>query len=142
MSPAASWASLHDTYFGNAANPTISQVSLSSNRSFALSVYVVPSVIVDALPLPVNTEDQAAAGIASTDDARDSLLMANDVPRDVGTVLGHVGVRMLPNLVNYEATEEHFREAMGGDLGTEAVGADSRILLSNLIESWSRRAIA
>ncbi len=105
------------------------------SRSLALSVYFVPFAV-SAMPLITISEDQATAAMAAMNDALDSLLVTNDIPRDVRAVLGHVGVRRLPNLANYESTEERFREAMGKDLGLEAVDASSRILLSNLIECW------
>ncbi len=136
MSPAVSWASLPNTSTLRQRCKPRGHVGLAVfSRSFALSVYFVPFTVGE-MPLLAISEEQAAAAIAAMNDALDSLLVANDIPRDVRAVLGHVGVRRLPNLANYESTEERFREAMGKDLGIEPVDAGSRILLSNLIESW------
>ncbi len=88
------------------------------------------------MPMTVITEAEAQEGLNAMTDALESLLILNDVPKDVRALLGHVGMRRLPNLANYEASEERFREAMGRDLGIEPTDARSRILLSNLIESW------
>ncbi len=88
------------------------------------------------MPMMTITEEEATAALASMNDALDSLLVNNDVPKNVRAVLGHVGVRKMPNLANYEPTEDRFREALAKDLGLEAVDASSRILISNLIECW------
>ncbi len=90
----------------------------------------------DIMPMTVISEAEAQAGLNAMTDALESLLILNDVPKDVRALLGHVGMRRLPNLANYEASEERFREAMGRDLGIEPTDARNRILLSNLIESW------
>ncbi len=88
------------------------------------------------MPMMEITEEQAAAALATMHDALDSLLINNDIPKGVRAVLGHIGVRRLPNLANYESTEDKFREAMANDVGLQATDAPSRILLSNLIECW------
>ncbi len=88
------------------------------------------------MPLLVITEDQIAEALANMADSLDSLLVTNGIPKEVRAVLGHIGVHRLPNLANYESTEDRFRDAMAKDIGLEAVDAKSRILLSNLIESW------
>ncbi len=88
------------------------------------------------MPLLVITEDQIAEALANMADSLESLLVTNGIPKEVRAVLGHIGVHRLPNLANYESTEDRFRDAMAKDIGLEAVDAKSRILLSNLIESW------
>ncbi len=69
-------------------------------------------------------------------DVLDSLLVSNDIPKNLRAVLGHIGIRRLNNLANYESSEERFREAMGKDIGLEPTDAPSRIMLSNLLECW------
>ncbi len=88
------------------------------------------------MPMLTITEEESVAALASMNDALDSLLVNNDVPKDVRAVLGHIGVRKMPNLANYEPTEDRFREALAKDIGLESVDASSRILISNLIECW------
>ncbi len=88
------------------------------------------------MPMMTISEEQTSAALAAMNDALDSLLVNNDVPKEVRAVLGHIGVRKMPNLANYEATEDRFREALAKDIGLEAVDANSRILISNLIECW------
>ncbi len=88
------------------------------------------------MPMITITEEETVEALRSMADSLDSLLITNNVPKEVRAVLGHVGVQRLPNLANYESTEERFREALAKDLGLEAVDAKSRILIYNLIESW------
>ncbi len=88
------------------------------------------------MPLMELSDEQAGAALLSLADALDSLLIQNDVPKTVRAVLGHIGVRRLNNLANYESSEEKFRDAIQKDIGVEANDAAGRILLSNLIECW------
>ncbi len=92
---------------------------------------------VTIMPMLQITAEQATEGLNGMADALDSLLIANDIPKEVRAVLGHVGMRRLPNLANYESTEDKFREALQRDVGLEATDAKGRILLSNLIEAWT-----
>ncbi len=88
------------------------------------------------MPLIEITEEQAKTALASMADALDSLLIENDVPKEVRAVLGHIGIRRLNHMANYEGNEEAFRDAIIKDLGIVATEPQGRILVSNLIECW------
>ncbi len=88
------------------------------------------------MPLLELTEEQAKTALASMADALDSLLIENEIPKEVRAVLGHIGVRRLNNMANYESNEEAFRDAIAKDLGIVVTEAQGRILVSNLIECW------
>ncbi len=74
--------------------------------------------------------------LQSMADALETLLIENEIPKDVRAVLGHLGIRRLNNLANYESTEEKFREAIMKDIDVETSDAAGRILVSNLIECY------
>ncbi len=88
------------------------------------------------MPLLEITEAQATEALSNMADALDSLFISNDIPKNVRAVLGHIGMKRLNNLANYESSEERFREAMNNDIGLQATDAPSRVLLSNLLECW------
>ncbi len=88
------------------------------------------------MPLLEISEEQAKTALAAMADALDSLLIENEVPKEVRAILGHLGVRRLNNMANYESNEEAFREAVVKDLGIVPTEAQGRVLISNLIECW------
>ncbi len=88
------------------------------------------------MPLLAISEEQAKLALESMADVLETLLIENEIPKDVRAVLGHLGIRRLNNLANYESSEEKFRDAIMKDIGVEAIDAAGRILVSNLIECY------